>query len=442
MFERMDKKLSKKYEMIVFIDTKHLDKVVKCVGNSTNITVIPIDRDFMTENLPMWKRVKREREIMNSLDFRKKFPHRLKFPEHSIPEYSMINHVKIDFLVHAMKITDAQYLCWSDFGYFQVDDRIPDMPIDINSLDKNKINYTLINPIDYKDENVIYTINNAPERIGGFFFLGSRQTLPRYQELYHRIHQWFQDNNIVDDDQHLALQCYFNSPDLFHLHNLGGWHRALTHFQLKETKQEKKMEHLTTIMNRNGSDKGSGHHNYTEFYAELLAPFREKKINVLEIGIGTVNPNIPSSMCGTPGGYFPGASLRGWKEYFPNAEIYGCDIDRNILIFEDRITTFYLDQTDSKSVQEAICDVDRMYDIIIDDGLHHFPTNWAVLKQIYRKLNYGGIYIIEDIVDFDPKLFDDPFIHSKRAAGDTCEFKPIPNPRNTADNNLVVLQKN
>ena len=36
------------------------------------------------------------------------------------------------------------------------------------------------------------------------------------------------------------------------------------------------------------------------------------------------------------------------ERLFPNAQIYGADIDKNILKDEERIKTFYVDQTDQK----------------------------------------------------------------------------------------------
>ena len=201
------------------------------------------------------------------------------------------------------------------------------------------------------------------------------------------------------------------------------------------------MSNLTELMNRNGSDKGSGHHNYTDTYPIFLDKFRYKKFNLLEIGIGSNNTSILSNMSGTPGGYTPGSSLRGWSEYFPNAHIYGCDIDKDILFQKDHISTFWLDQTDSMSITNNIIKVDRTYDIIIDDGLHHFPTNWNLVKMIFGKLNPGGVYIIEDIVDFNFNLFDCNFRKDLLKSGSKCEYMKIPNPKNNCDNNIVVIQK-
>ena len=42
--------------------------------------------------------------------------------------------------------------------------------------------------------------------------------------------------------------------------------------------------------------------------------------------------------------YNPGSSLRALRDYFPNANIFGADIDKNIVNDQNRIKTFYVDQ--------------------------------------------------------------------------------------------------
>ena len=102
-------------------------------------------------------------------------------------------------------------------------------------------------------------------------------------------------------------------------------------------------------MNRFGSDKGNGWHNYTKIYDFMFKNMRDKKLNILEIGVGTINPYMKSNMC-LNNGYRPGSSHRGWKEYFYNSNIYGCDIDTSIVTNcdEDRIKYFYLELNDEK----------------------------------------------------------------------------------------------
>lgn len=431
------------YHLVVYIDKRCSEKVLESVKRIENVEVIEIDEPFMLERIPTWRKLNREEEIMKSEQYTKLMTAvgRINYPEHNNPKYTLINHAKVDFVADAIKThPDIPYFCWVDFGYFALDTgsyagktRVCDRPLDLNRFDLTKINYVLLNELTKEDSDVLYTLTQAPERIGGFFFLGNRKNLLEYQELFHMIHDAFQKANIADDDQHIALQSFFHRPNWFCLHKLLEWHTILAKYQCASDAIPKPS--LTEIMNRNGSDKGSGHHNYTEYYSKLFEDRREEKLNVLEFGIGTNNPGIPSSMCGTPGGYKPGSSLRGWAEYFPNAFIYGCDVDKDILFEDNRISTFYVDQTNPDVIQKEIVEKDRLYDIIIDDGLHHFPTNWAVLKQSFCKLNKGGIYVIEDILDFNPGISTDPFLKE-------IEFRyyRVPNPKNDADNNIVVAR--
>jgi hypothetical protein len=130
---------------------------------------------------------------------------------------------------------------------------------------------------------------------------------------------------------------------------------------------------LCFIMNYFGSDKGdpieSGNHNYTQTYDQLFKDIRKDKLRIFELGLGTNNPNFPSNM-GVNGK--PGASLRGWKQYFKNSEIFGADIDKGILFEEDRIKTFYCDQNNGDAIHEmwAKPELESGFDIIIEDGLH------------------------------------------------------------------------
>ena len=93
---------------------------------------------------------------------------------------------------------------------------------------------------------------------------------------------------------------------------------------------------LAQLCDKYGSDKGEitslghpyswGSHTYTDYYRRLWGHCRGQVKMVFECGLGTNNPNIKSSM-GINGK--PGASLRVWRDYFPNAEIFGGDIDEN-----------------------------------------------------------------------------------------------------------------
>src|SRR5262249_35300312 len=92
-------------------------------------------------------------------------------------------------------------------------------------------------------------------------------------------------------------------------------------------------EELEALFNKYGSDKSS-RHGYYKLESSILGPHRNDNLSLLEIGIGTNDPSVVSNM----GKYGkPGASLRAFKDYLPNAKIFGADIDRNILFQEERI---------------------------------------------------------------------------------------------------------
>jgi hypothetical protein len=152
---------------------------------------------------------------------------------------------------------------------------------------------------------------------------------------------------------------------------------------------------MCRIMTKYGSDKGRLH-NYTTVYSALFKERSDQPLRIFELGLGTNNPNAPSNM-----GVFgsPGASLRGWRELFPHALVYGADIDRGILFQEDRIKTFYCDQLDQSSIRELWShpDLQGGADIIIEDGLHTFEANASFLEGSLEHLRPSGIYVAEDI---------------------------------------------
>ena len=137
---------------------------------------------------------------------------------------------------------------------------------------------------------------------------------------------------------------------------------------------------LCKIMLRHGDDK-SHFHDYTQVYSILFKGLRNGPLRVFEFGLGSNNPSVPSNM-GLTGK--PGASLRGWREFFPQALVYGADIDRGILFQESRIKRFYCDQLDSQAISDLWSQPELKdgVDILIEDGLHTFEGNISFLAGL------------------------------------------------------------
>lgn len=132
-----------------------------------------------------------------------------------------------------------------------------------------------------------------------------------------------------------------------------------------------------------GTDKW-GAHSYTPHYKTHLKKFKNKKINLLEIGIG-----------GYDHAYAGGSSLRMWKSYFSRATIYALDIYDKKSIQEKRIKIYQGSQTD-ESVLNDMAKEANGFDIIIDDGSHVNEHVIRTFEVLFKKLNNGGVYVIED----------------------------------------------
>jgi hypothetical protein len=159
---------------------------------------------------------------------------------------------------------------------------------------------------------------------------------------------------------------------------------------------------LCLLMDKYGSDKGTknkGKGNYTKFYDFIFKSIKNNPMNIFEVGLGTNNTDVLSNM-GKDG--IPGASLRGWRDYFSNSFIYGADVDKRILFEEERIKTYFVDQLDDNSIKNLWDKFDFEFDIILDDGIHDISHSDVSGNRIFfensiHKLKKGGFFIIEDV---------------------------------------------
>jgi hypothetical protein len=226
------------HDVVVFMDDRHVQLLISFVNQLkpiANIIIIPINWKWMRTYIHAYSKIDTEQRIMDSIKFQKFIWHRKDCPETYCPEYNIMQHSKIDFVCYAIdnKLSDAVYFAWTDFGYFKNDAMMYGKnknKLDINKFKLDKINFQTINPVDEDDKNIAYTLTYAPEKIGGFFYLGDSRLLKEYQQLYHEIYDEIHGLGLVDDDQHFMLRCYFRKKELFYLWDLGGWHKIYTTF--------------------------------------------------------------------------------------------------------------------------------------------------------------------------------------------------------------------
>jgi hypothetical protein len=211
----------------------------------------------------------------------------------------------------------------------------------------------------------------------------------------------------------------------------------------------KSQNELSLLCDLYGSDKGTlcgrTAHTYTSVYEYLFSDIRSEVKLVFECGLGTNNPNLPSNM-GVNG--CPGASLRVWRDYFPNAHIIGVDIDKDILFSENRIETGYIDQTSPETIIGYFNSLDEKYqnnfDIMIDDGLHTFDAARCLFENSFSQLKQnegGGVYIIEDLGDNDVLKFKDYFKQHFTENEIFVNYMLMPVGYHKGDNNLIIIKK-
>ena len=128
-----------------------------------------------------------------------------------------------------------------------------------------------------------------------------------------------------------------------------------------------------------------------------------------------------------------------WRDYFPNAEIYGADIDKDILFKSERIKTFHVDQLDPSSLEKMWKNINvDNFDIIIDDGLHTLEAGICMFENSFNKLRNGGIYIIEDV---DPSYLKELSIYLGVKNNIEIVVLKSKNKKLLRDNNLIVIRK-
>jgi hypothetical protein len=143
-------------------------------------------------------------------------------------------------------------------------------------------------------------------------------------------------------------------------------------------RQEKSFGELTRLAGVK-TDKGTLTHNFTEVYELFFSPLKLTATRIFEIGIAG------------------GGSLEMWRDYFPNATIFGIDIDPKTGMDSDRIKTFVADQSDRRQLAAFIDKFGGGYDIIVDDGGHSMEQQQISLGHLFKYVKPGGYYVIEDV---------------------------------------------
>jgi len=134
-------------------------------------------------------------------------------------------------------------------------------------------------------------------------------------------------------------------------------------------------------------------HSYIPMYEAL---FHQRQVfRLLEIGIGFKDLMVPFLPAGVE--YCHGSSLKMWAEYFPEADIFACDIREDALINEGRIRSITCDHGSAQQLTELVTWAGGDFDVIIDDGSHQTEHQIMTASLLLPWVKPGGVYVIEDV---------------------------------------------
>lgn len=148
-----------------------------------------------------------------------------------------------------------------------------------------------------------------------------------------------------------------------------------------------------------GTDKSTIRHNYLPFYEQTL-PKAPKKL--LEIGV------------------LSGASIRMWKEWFPETEIHGLDLfSEGEPPAIEGVVWHKGSQLDEHLLYHIRHNVKP--EVIIEDASHNCIAHWVTL---YNLIACCDIYIIEDLFTCNEPFYQQglPFEYTVLGAMKTGRF--------------------
>ena len=135
-------------------------------------------------------------------------------------------------------------------------------------------------------------------------------------------------------------------------------------------------------------DKKITAHGYAKIYEKYLKEKKEKNLNIIELGS------------------FYGNASAAFYFYFKNSQIYSADINPDMYLYRSkRLKNFFTDTSSRDSIENNILTRNTKFDLIIEDASHMLKDQIISLFILFKNLNSGGIFIVEEI-DFPEKRED------------------------------------
>ena len=148
---------------------------------------------------------------------------------------------------------------------------------------------------------------------------------------------------------------------------------------------------LDYLFHEYGSDKANifkpiqkPGHGYSKYYEKKLEIYKNKNINILEIGS------------------YAGASAAAFTKYLPKSKVHCFDVNISNFKYKSKnINVYGIDINNKKKVIKTLNKIFleqnfSQFDLIIDDGSHNLSDILNSLKIFFKYVKNKGLYIIED----------------------------------------------
>ena len=120
-------------------------------------------------------------------------------------------------------------------------------------------------------------------------------------------------------------------------------------------------------------------HDYLRHYDFTFNSFRDKKFSLIEFGCSKGN------------------SLRMWEQYFPNADIFGVDLDESARQHEKgRVHIVIGDAASQDTYNKLQASAGKAF-IILDDASHAWSDQRRSFELFWDMVEPEGFYVIEDL---------------------------------------------
>jgi hypothetical protein len=127
-------------------------------------------------------------------------------------------------------------------------------------------------------------------------------------------------------------------------------------------------------------------HAYQTAYQRWLGPLRDRRVRLLEIGLGCTMP-------------VTGESIYLWREFLPCVHLVMMEYDRPCAEeYAHLVEAMFVGDQSSADDLKRLEQQHGAFDAVIDDGGHSVKEQVVSLQTLFPLLPPGGLYFLEDLL--------------------------------------------